>query len=293
MGSGRRDCPHCGGSGFVVDPDPLVPARACVCLKAQESDAEQFGVPARYRQAGFDGFWEWWKVQHPPQAVQDQVKRAEEALRLDEEHGGPGEDLRRMLDHILHKCRSQNSLRPAREPSGWSNLKAWATQGRPPSDLWWIDGQPGSGRSTLASAALRGWTQRTGRPGRFVSVRTLSQELKDTYYDVRSYQNADFVSERDRIAPLMECPCLVLDDLDRLDPDLRVTRAVAQLLDHRYAQELPTILVASRWVELLAAQEGGALARLDDPSLLRRLVQSQRVELRPTLARILDRLDLR
>ncbi len=290
---GRAGCPHCGGSGFVLDKDPRVPARVCGCQQSLDAEAGVAGVPARYRQAAFETFWEWWKVQYPKPAIQEQVQRAEEALRLPEDSGGPGEDLRRMLDHILHKCRAQNSLRPAQEPSGWSSLRAWALQGRPPADLWWIDGQPGSGRSTLASAALRAWCQRTGREGRYVSVRTLSQELKDTYYDVRSFQNADFVSERDRIAPLMEVPCLVLDDLDRLDPDLRVSRAVAQLLDHRYAQERPTLLVATRWVELLATQENGALSRLDDPSLLHRLTQAQRVELRPTLARIMGRLDPR
>jgi hypothetical protein len=288
---GKAGCAHCGGSGFLLDPDPRVPARACSCVHALEADAEQMGIPSRYRQASFDTFWEWWKGQHPKAGIQGQVKRAEEVLGLPEELGGPGEDLRRMLEHILHKGRAQNSLRPAQEPSGYANLKAWATQGRPPSELWWIDGLPGSGRSSLASAALRAWSTRAGKEGRYVSVRTLSQELKDTYYDVRSFQNLDFRSERDRIAPLMEAPCLVLDDLDRLDPDLRVARAVGQLLDHRYAHECPTLLVASRWVETHFATEGFALARLEDPSLAHRLAQAQRVEMRPTLIRILDRLD--
>jgi len=249
------------------------------------------GIPSRYRQASFDTFWEWWKGQHTKADCQERVKRAEELLGLPGDMGGPGEDLRRMLEHILHKAKAQTSLRPAQEPSGYANLRAWATQGRPLSEIWWIDGLPGSGRSSLASAALRAWSTRSGKEGRYVSVRTLSQELKDTYYDVRSFQNLDFRSERDRVAPLMEAPCLVLDDLDRLDPDLRVARAVGQLLDHRYAHELPTLLVANRWVESLLATEGFALARLEDPSLAHRLTQAQRVEMRPTLARILDRLD--
>jgi hypothetical protein len=288
---GKAGCVHCGGTGFVVDPDPRVPARPCSCIHGLEADAEQMGIPSRYRQASFETFWEWWKGQHAKADVQERVKRAEELLGLPQEMGGPGEDLRRMLEHILHKARAQNSLRPAQEPSGYANLKAWATLGRPPSELWWIDGQPGSGRSSLAAAALRAWSARTGKEGRYVSVRTLSQELKDTYYDVRSFQNLDFRSERDRVAPLMEASCLVLDDLDRLDPDLRVARAVGQLLDHRYAHERATLLVASRWVDGLLATEGFALARLEDPSLAHRLGQAQRVEMRPTLSRILDRLD--
>jgi hypothetical protein len=288
---GKAGCAHCGGSGFVLDPDPRVPARACSCVHALEADAEQMGIPSRYRQASFDTFWEWWKGQHPKAAIQEQVKVAEEALARPVELGGANEAIRPKLEHILQKGRAQNSLRPAQEPKGYTNLKAWATQGRPPSELWWIDGLPGSGRSSLASAALRAWSNRAGKEGRYVSIRTLSQELKDTYYDVRSFQNLDFRSERDRIAPLMEAPCLVLDDLDRLDPDLRVVRAIGQLLDHRYAHESPTLLVASRWVETLLATEGFALARLEDPSLIRRLSQAQRVEMRPTLSDILERLD--
>ena len=137
---GKAGCTHCGGSGFVLDPDPRVPARACSCVHALEADAEQMGIPSRYRQASFETFWEWWKGQHPKAGILGQVKRAEDLLGLPEELGGPGEDLRRMLEHILHKGSSQNSLRPAQEPSGYANLKVWATQGRPPSELWWIDG---------------------------------------------------------------------------------------------------------------------------------------------------------
>ena len=129
---------------------------------------------------------------------------------------------------------------------------------------------------------------RTGEPGLFVSVRTFSQELKDTYYDSRSFQNTDFLSERDRMAPLQKAPCLVLDDLDRLDTDSRVVRSVAQLLDQRYAEEKPTVLTASRWAGTLQSMENYAFARLDDPSLLHRLAQSFRVQLKPLLERLME-----
>lgn len=56
---------------------------------------------------------------------------------------------------------------------------------------------------------------REGNAGLFVSVRTFSQELKDVYYDTRSFLNKGFQSERDRMEPLLKAPCLVLDDFDR------------------------------------------------------------------------------
>ena len=93
-------------------------------------------------------------------------------------------------------------------------------------------------------------------------MRTFSQELKDTYYDSRSFRNTDFQSERDRMTPLLQAPVLVLDDLDRLDSDIRVVRSIAQLLDQRYADELPTIATASRWAETVLKAENSPLARL-------------------------------
>jgi len=120
-------------------------------------------------------------------------------------------------------------------------------------------------------------------------MRAFGQELKDVYYDVRSFRDVDFRSERDLVAPLLQADCVVLDDLDRLDPDLRVLRSVAQLLDHRYNEALPTLVTASQWVEALTA-ERFPLLRLEDPSLARRLAQAKRVVLRPTLMRLHERL---
>lgn len=295
--TGRKGCPRCGGLGVLLDPDPEVPARPCSCTREAAEEEAAAGIPARYRGASLEGFWEWWKAQHPKEQV---ARSLTEACRLMEHPAGREtlpEDLRSKLDLILHKCGARLSsgeaqwkdLKPAQEPQGHKALLAWVRQGRDPVDLWWIDGPPGSGRSSLAAAALRGWCAQTGKAGLFVSARTFSQELKDVYYDTRSFRDLDFRSERDRMAPLLKAPCLVLDDLDRLDPDLRVLRAVAQLLDHRYAEALPTLATASRWVENLTPEQF-PLARLEDPNLFHRLAQARRVALRPTLTRLLESL---
>jgi len=299
---GRSDCPLCHGRGVILDPDPLVPARPCECTQSAVADALSEVIPSRYRAASFEGFWEWWKIQHPREKVISGLESAQQLLEHEVTRSTLSEELRSKLDHILHKCGGKGSaagestwkdLKPAQEPQGYRTLFNWARRDRERLDLWWIDGPPGSGRSTLAAAALKACCQREGTSGMFVSVRTFSQELKDVYYDTRSFLNRDFQSERDRMEPLLKAPCLVLDDLDRMDSDIRVVRAFAQLLDHRYAEERPTILTAGRWVEVLQSggPDGFPLTKLEDPNLMRRLAQSRRVVLRPILERLMDALN--
>ena len=295
--TGRKGCPFCGGLGVVLDPDPAVPARPCTCTREAAEAEAAAGIPARYRSASLEGFWDWWKTKHPREALAAALTQACQLMEHPAGRESLPEELRSKLDLILHKCGARLSLgeaqwkdlKPAQEPQGYKALLAWARQGRDPVDLWWIDGPPGSGRSSLAAAVLRAWCAQTGRLGLFVSARTFSQELKDVYYDTRSFRDLDFRSERDRMAPLLKAPCLVLDDLDRLDPDLRVLRSVAQLLDHRYAEALPTVATASRWVENLTPEQF-PLTRLEDPNLFHRLAQARRVALRPTLVRLLESL---
>jgi hypothetical protein len=275
----------------------MAPARICACTTEAEADGTTLGIPSRYRQASFELFWDWWKIQHPREDVLKALGNAQEMVEHTDAIGlAQNVELRSKLELILHKCGARSGtgeaswkdMKPAQEPLGYRMLFNWARHGRDSVDLWWVDGPSGSGRSTLAAAALKAWSERTGARGVFISMRTFSQELKDTYYDSRSFQNTDFLSERDRMAPLLRAPCLVLDDVDRLDTDIRVVRAVAQLLDQRYAEERPTILTASRWAEMLQSAENYPFARLEDPSLLRRLAQSRRVQLKPILERLLD-----
>jgi DNA replication protein DnaC len=199
------------------------------------------------------------------------------------------EELTRLLAAL--RKRPEQGIRPA----GAEGLSQWATSGkhkfRHGWELWWLHGPAQSGRSTLAAAALRAWTERTGRGGRFVSVRTLSQGIKDVYHDVRSYQNLAFQSVRDLIEPLQAQPLLVLDDWDRMDTDIRVAQALAQLLDHRYSEELPTLLTAAGPPEAMERRENHPLARLEDSSLLERLRGAERVEMVPALKPWIDRME--
>jgi uncharacterized protein (UPF0335 family) len=291
---GRPDCPRCLGKGLVFDPDPQKPVLVCACTTDLAPDAATLGLPARYREADFTRFWKWWNNSQASQvsSLLNGVPGLEESLTRSEDEIGRiegREDLVKLLQGVRKK--PEHGI----HPSGAHALYQWAQNGkhkfRHGWELWWIHGPAQSGRSTLAAAALRAWTERTGRGGSFVSVRTLSQAIKDVYHDVRSYQNQTFQSVRDLIEPLQEQPLLVLDDWDRMDSDIRVAQALAQLLDYRYSEELPTILTASYPPEGMDRRENHPLVRLEDSSLFERLRGAERVEMVPALKPWIERME--
>ncbi|MCL1893498.1 MAG: hypothetical protein FWG02_04570 [Holophagaceae bacterium] len=293
----KLNCLLCLGKGVIIDPDPTLPARICSCSKGARGESITQGIPARYRDISIDGFWKWWKGEFPDERIQEELNSAR--ILVENEHCKETIpiDLQNKIAGILSKCASRNenekgweTIRFAQEPNGFGALKTWINRSHRDRDicLWWIDGPPGSGRSSLASAVLQAWCEKVGSTGLFVRVQTFSQELKNTYYDSRSWQNSDFISERDRMAPLEMAPCLVLDDFHRIDTDIRVVRAFAQLLDYRWSELLPTIITATKWAESLQADgESYPIMKLEDVSLLNRLSQARRVELVPTLSRIM------
>ena len=290
----RPDCPHCKGRGVILDADPLKPARICACSGGGEAEAAQ--VPARYREASFTAFWKWWRDWGGNQKDQGLVNQAlnhaadfqnrhplaVEALEKGVIPPIQMEELKKLISQA--QINHQHGLRPR----GAEDLHAWATKGRyrfrSGWEVWWIYGPPQSGKTSLACAAMKAWGEREGKPGRFASVRTLSQQIKNAYYDQRGWQNADFVSVRDLIEPLKAEPMLLLDEMDCLDGDMRVGAAMAELLTHRYHENLPTILTSIPDSKALEQREGSAFGKLQDESLLMRLRGAERVEMVPALA---------
>lgn len=290
--SARADCPRCQGRGVILDKDPLKPARLCDCGGASEDASE---LPGRYREAAFPSFWRWWRDwegnQKRARLVMDRLPELEALLGADAAKVGeiPQRD---RLEKLVHQART--NIQHGLKALGGEEFQAWAAKGKHRFkggwEVWWIQGPPQSGKTTLACAGLRALAERDGRPGRFVSVRTLSQQIKNAYYDQRGWQNADFVSVRDLIEPLKDQPALVLDEMDCLDGDGRVGAAVAELLTHRYHENLPTLITANLGPQALEQREGSPFARLNDDSLLRRLGAAERVEMIPALAWWLERL---
>jgi hypothetical protein len=289
----KTECPDCHGRGVILDPDPCAPARLCDCSLGLRGEGAM-GIPRRYGGVSMDSFWEWWKRRFPDEGVLEALDGARAQMENDLSSVAFEKEQQSQITLILDKCRGKNerdwkNIRPAQEPNGYGSLKTWILKDYASAAICWIDGAPGSGRSSLAAAALSAWCRRHRRPGLFVSVRTFGQEIKDTYYDTRSWQNADFRSERDRAAPLEAAPCLALDDFDQMDSDIRVVRAFAQLLDRRWREELPTIITASKGAATLELdKEAYPIMRLEDASTLKRLSDARRVELVPTLKRLMD-----
>ena len=289
----RPDCPRCQGRGVILDADPLRPARLCDCGGAEDGDA--FGLPARYREASFPAFWKWWKGWEgslkQQRHVMDHLPDLEKLLLADASVVGKIEP-REPLEKLVNQARK--NIEHGTKPLGAEDLHAWATKGRHRFrggwEAWWIQGPPQSGKTTLACAALLAYGERESKAGRFVSVRTLSQQIKNAYYDQRGWQNADFVSVRDLIDPLKGQPVLLLDEMDCMDGDMRVGAAMAELLTHRYHENLPTLLTSIPGPQALEQRDGSAFAKLQDESLLRRLGDAERVEMVPALKPWIDRL---
>ena len=89
------------------------------------------------------------------------------------------------------------------------------------------------------------------------------------------------------VVPLVGVSSVVLKSVPVGQLSLTVTpavaAAVAQLLDHRYSEELPTLLTAAYPPEAMDRRENHPLVRLEDGSLFERLRGAEGVEMVPAL----------
>lgn len=107
----------------------------------------------------------------------------------------------------------------------------------------WLHGDVGTGKTTAACSALRGWLA-SGRRGAFVTSVAMLSELRD------SMTRRDEVASTSRYATV---GLLVLDDLDKEPPTARSLSKLFGVVDARWASSRPTVVTSQ-----LAPSEIGA-----------------------------------
>lgn len=100
-------------------------------------------------------------------------------------------------------------------------------------------GEPGVGKTHLATAVLRLAVEKTGAYGLFVDVRKLLRTIKDTYNPVVK------ATELEVIRPVMEAQLLVMDDLGAEKTSEWVDETMNLIVNTRYNQRLPTIFTTN------------------------------------------------
>lgn len=118
-----------------------------------------------------------------------------------------------------------------------------------------ISGSWGTGKSHLACAALNSLRDAKGLYVRFVACIDLVRAVQDTY----DKKDGRSVSEADIITDLSRLDVLCLDDV-AADPSAFEAKLIARILDARYRNDLPTIVVTNLGVE----EQKGRPSKFDD-----------------------------
>jgi DNA replication protein DnaC len=228
-GSGKPDCPHCGGMGFIV-PDVLPDhpsfgrAVACSC-RAAEREAERFSQLlqisqlANLRDCTFENFL--------PDGII--LKGAgDKAL---------SPDIQRNL-RIAYQC----AVEFAHHPVGWLVLK----------------GGYGCGKTHLA-AAVGNYQLAMGHPVLFVNVPDLLDHLRATYSP-----GATMTYDK-RFEQVRRAPLLILDDLGTQSNTEWAQEKLYQIFNYRYTAKLPTIITTNLEIEAIEIR---IRSRMVDKSLV-------------------------
>ena len=100
-------------------------------------------------------------------------------------------------------------------------------------------GQPGVGKTHLATAILREVIRTKNARGKFYETSELLRHLRETY------GTGTRANEMDILRPVMEAELLVLDDLGQEKTSDWVQETLGLVINTRYASRLPTILTTN------------------------------------------------
>lgn len=131
----------------------------------------------------------------------------------------------------------------AREPNGWLIFT----------------GPSGSGKSHLA-AAIANECLKNGCPAFYITTPDLLEKLRSSFIPEREIAFDEFFSR------VREAPLLVLDDLGIQPSTPWATEKLDQLINYRFASELPTVIVAITPIDNM---DDRIRTRLSDPNLCR------------------------
>jgi DNA replication protein DnaC len=109
-----------------------------------------------------------------------------------------------------------------------------------------ISGPSGTGKTHLA-AAIANRLIADNRPAKFVSVPDLLDHMRATLD--RDDNDTDAEDFESLFVHIIEAPMLILDDLGVQSPTRWAEEKIDQVLSHRYARRLPTVLTTSTPVE--------------------------------------------
>jgi DNA replication protein DnaC len=134
-----------------------------------------------------------------------------------------------------------------------------------PQDWLLFYGGHGSGKTHLA-AAIANYRFDQGYPALFITVPDLLDHLRATYSPTST------VSYDKRFAEIRTAPFLVLDDFGIQSTTNWAKEKLYQLLNHRYAARLPTIITSSLELEEMKKQDSLLFSRLIDDTRCRRML---------------------